>query len=275
MRRRVLAPLLFAVALAAMAGCSDARDHARQVFVPRTEGVLVVATALPAPGFWEGDDPATVDGGYEWDLASRLAERLGLELEIIDVPFARLVAGDLDGADLAMAQISVTSARAEVVDFSQSYYTTDAGVLAPAGGTIPDLKTARESTWVVVDGSTEADLVASDIRPAAELVVVADETEAAAALLAGRADAALVDLPTALVLAQDDDRLSVIARVVTADRYAVAMPSTGPDRARNRQVVDAALRAFRSDGTLADLADRWLAPRFAADPADIPVIRIR
>lgn len=274
MRRRLLAPLLLATAVVGT-GCSDARDQARQTFVPRADGVLVVATALPAPGFWEGATPAEVDGGYEWELAERLADRLGLELEIIDVPFARIVEGDLDGADLAMAQISITPERSEVVDFSEPYYTTDAGVLAAADTELTDLKGAREATWVVVEGTTEADVVADEIRPTTDPIVVADETEAAAMLLDGRADAALVDLPTALVIAAGDDALAVVAKVATEEQYAVALPRSGPDHAQNRQVVDAALRAFEADGTLADLADRWLDPRYGIDPADIPLIRIR
>lgn len=279
MHRRLLAPLLLAFGLlasaAAFSSCSDARDDARQTFVPRTDGVLVVAAALPAPGFWEGDDPTTVDGGYEWDLATRLADRLGLELEIVDVPFADIAAGELDGADIAMAQISITDGRAEVVDFSEPYYTTDAGVLALADTEITDLKAAREATWVVVEGTTHADVVADEIRPDADVLVVADEIEATAALLDGSAEAALIDLPTALVLAEGDDALAVIAKVATEEQYGVALPLSGPDHVRNRQAVDAALRAFDADGTLSDLADRWLAPRFAADPADIPLIRIR
>lgn len=279
MHRRILAPLLLAFGLlasaAAVSSCSDARDDARQTFVPRTDGVLVVAAALPAPGFWEGADPATVDGGYEWDLATRLADRLGLELEIVDVPFADIAAGELDGADIAMAQISITGARADLVDFSEPYYTTDAGVLALADTEITDLKAAREATWVVVEGTTQAEVVADEIRPDADVLVVADETEATAALLDGRAEAALMDLTTALVLAEGDDALAVVGKVATEEQYGVALPRTGPDRDRNRQVVDAALRAFDADGTLSDLADRWLAPRFAADPSDIPLIRIR
>jgi len=279
MHRRVLAPLLLAFGLlasaAAVSSCSDSRDDAQQTFVPRTDGVLVVATALPAPGFWEGADPTTVDGGYEWDLATRLADRLGLELEIVDVPFADIAAGELDGADIAIAQISITDGRAEVVDFSEPYYTTDAGVLALADTEITDLKAAREATWVVVEGTTHAEVVADEIRPDADVLVVADETEAAAAVLDGRAEAALMDLTTALVLANDDDALAVVGKVATEEQYAVALPNSGPDHLRNRQVVDAALRSFDADGTLSDLADRWLAPRFAADPADIPLIRIR
>ena len=70
--------------------------------------MLTVATTLPAPGFWEGDDVTIVGGGYEWGLARSLADEFDLDLKVIDVPFADIVAGQLEGADMALAQIEFT-----------------------------------------------------------------------------------------------------------------------------------------------------------------------
>jgi len=41
------------------------------------KGKLKVATSLPAPGFWNGDSPQTLDGGLEWAMAADIAEELG------------------------------------------------------------------------------------------------------------------------------------------------------------------------------------------------------
>ena len=58
-----------------------------------------------------------------------MADEFDLDLKIIDVPFADIVAGDLEGADLALAQIEITDERLEVLDFSLPYYASDFGVL--------------------------------------------------------------------------------------------------------------------------------------------------
>jgi polar amino acid transport system substrate-binding protein len=270
---------LATVALAGVAllsSCADARDAAGQTFTPRTDGVLTVAAALPAPGFWDGDVADSVDGGFEWGLATRLAERFGLELRVIDVPFEQIVAGDLGAADLALAQISITNERASAVDFSIAYYVTDAAVLGSSTRALTDLRTARDLRWAVVRGTTEQDVVDDQIRPVA-VVLVADESDAAEAVRSGAADAALMDLPTAMVLAQQIEGLTVVAKVITGERYGAALPIDveARQRARNREAVDAALRSFDRDGTMSDLRSRWLAPLFASDPADLPVIRIR
>src|SRR5690349_16265328 len=88
-----------AVALACLAllvvGCGG-EPNAGRAFKPVKPGVLTVATGfVPAPGFWEGSPPRA---GLEAALASKLARRLGLgRVDVVQVPFARLAAGDLGG----------------------------------------------------------------------------------------------------------------------------------------------------------------------------------
>lgn len=255
----------------AAAACSSSRDLARADFEPATDGVLHVATALPAAGFWEGDDPAAVHGGFEWGLAEALADRFDLRLEIVDLPFARIAGSDLGGADMAIAQVSITDARGEDLDFSTPYYETAPGVLAATGEEIADLATAKERRWVAVEGTTEADYLDDIVEPDDPWSAVADEAAAAAAVAAGDADAALIDLPVALVLADRVDGLDVVARFPTSERYGVALP----DGSRvNREAVDQAIRAFEADGTIADLEEEWLRPAFGRDPSGLPVIRV-
>ena len=121
-----------------LCGCGSIRADARQEFRPGTDGVLTVATTLPAPGFWDQDASGTVDGGFEFEVATALADRCGLRLDVVDVPFEQFTAGDLGGADLALSQISITDGRADHVDFSTPYHTTSAGVLGPTGTEISD-----------------------------------------------------------------------------------------------------------------------------------------
>ncbi len=273
-RRSAATAVALVVLVLGGAGCSDTKGAATASFVPAADGVLTVAAALPAPGFWDGDTPASVAGGFEHDLAEALAGELDLELEVVDVPFDRIVAGDLGGADLAMAQITVTDERSDRLTFSAPYHEVDAAVLALAGTEVPDLFEARQLRWAALTGSTQADLLDDVVRPDDEVLLVADEVAAAAAVLAGEVDAALVDAPSALVAAGADDRLEAVARFETDERYGIAVAGTGGDADRNREAVDVALRRLRSDGTLDDLVDA-LDRALGGDPDDLPVIRTR
>lgn len=267
-QRRVAAALVVALVVALFAsGCASIRDNARQRFRPKHDGLLTVATALPAPGFWDQDATGEVVGGFEFEIATELAEHFGLRLDIVEVPFDRIVQGDLGGADLAMSQISITDARRAHVAFSTPYHTTSAGVLATKGDEIRDLKTARERSWAVTAGSTEAAFVHDVVEPTADVVERPDDEATARAVADGTVDAALVDVSSALVLQQQFTGLDTVARFVTEERYGAAVPK-GDDH--NLQLIDAGLHALDADGTLRDIAGRTLAAD--TDPDRIPVI---
>ncbi len=269
----------FAVALgvfALAAGCSAAKSIARVDFTPTQPGTLRVATALPAPGFWDGgDEPAAIDGGFEFELAERVADRFGLELEIVEVPFDQIADGSFAGADMAISQISITRDRAAKVEFSTPYFTTAIGVLATTGKEITDLKTARERTWAVVEGSIEEEFLDEIVLPTDTPLLVADEVSAVAAIERGEVDAALVDLPSALVIAARSDRVQVVAQFVNDQQYAIALPRQGDGRHTNLAAVDTVLRALHADGSLEQWSDDWLEPRFETSPSSIPVIPAR
>ncbi len=258
------------VALAVTACSGTPKDEVLVEVAPTVPGTLTVATTLPAPGFWEGDDATIVGGGYEWGLARAFADEFDLDLKIVDVPFADLVAGELAGADMAMAQIEITEERLEVLDFSLPYYASDFGVLMMAGETLRDLDAARALRWTVVEGARQQTFLDEEIRPTEPVQVVADDVAAAEAITSGTVDAALIDLSSALIQAHDDDRLGVAAKFVTGGEYSVALPKGSV----NLEKIDAALRGFQRDGTLTNLAETWLLPLFSTSPDDVPEIEV-
>ena len=231
--------------------------------------MLRVATSLPAPGFWNGDEVDSLTGGFEYSIVTLLAERFELEIDLIDVPFERLVTGDLAGADMALAQVTVTDEREERLAFSVPYYTDEAGAVLEAGGELTDLETAREQRWAVQRDTVEADFLDDVVQPDDDPTLLEDAVACIDAVADGRADAALVDLSTALILTKGRSDVTTGGRFTVDGDMAVALPSDSP----NVEVVDAALRALESDGTLADLEHEFLSPEFETDPLSVPVVR--
>jgi polar amino acid transport system substrate-binding protein len=269
-RRGRLSGLVAVLVSIGVAACTDSRDIAEQEFVPATAGRLTVATTLPAPGFWDGTDAARITGGFEQGIAAALADRFDLRLEVVDVPFDRLVAGDLDGADMALAQITITAERRDHVAFSTPYYMDDAGAVLRAGEELTDLKTAKEQRWAVQRDTVEEGFLDDVVRPDDDPVLVDDPVAAIDAVAEGRVDAALVDLTTALVLTKGRDDVTTGGKFVTDGEIAIALPR-GSD---NVEVVDAALNALESDRTIHDLRVAFLDPIFAKDPASVPAVRV-
>jgi polar amino acid transport system substrate-binding protein len=257
------------VAVVLLFGCSAAEETAKGEFVPVSPGRLTVATNLPAPGFWVGADAAHVDGGFEWGIAMDIADRSNLQLSIVDVPFGDIVSGNLHGADLALSQVGITDARKDFVDFSTGYFTSQPGVVARKNRDLTDLATAREWHWAARESTTEAEFIKDVIRPEADVDLTATEQVAIEAVRSGAVDAALMDLPTALVLTKGDSDLATISRFDRTEQYGVVFPNGS----ENVEAVDKDLAAMRTDKTLDDLDAQWLEPAFGLDPNNLPVIK--
>ena len=258
------AALLGAFALT-LSACSSEESSAGSRFEPAHPGVLTVATAfLPAPGFWEGDPPTS--GGLEAGLAHALAKHLGLNrVKVVQVPFASLVAGKLGGADLALSQLTPTDEREKVVDFSTPYLSAPPAILALRTVDASDVHGLQELNWVTSRVSTLTPFVQDRIRPKHAPLVVEDRAEALAVLRGGGADALMLDLPVAQGLARaDPNRFHVLGQLDADEGLAAALPEGSP----NVEVLDSAIRSLNADGTIGDLAQRWL----GENQDDVPLI---
>ncbi len=228
---------------------------------------LCVATDLPAPGFWQGPASAPT-GGFEYELARALADRLGLHgVRVVNATRERLDRGVPAGCDISLAQTDVTKEREARMSFSTPYYQANLGVLTKNGHDIPDLYTARAQIWGAEKGSRDAEFVQDTIVPDTPLRTFANLGESVKALDRGRIDAVLTDLPLALIEARSHKNLSVPAQFVTGDVYAAPVRDSA-----NLEAVNVALRGLMADGTVDELASKWLEPRFARLPSDVPAI---
>lgn len=93
--------------------------------------------------------------GFEIDLAKMLAERMGVELELVQVPGASRIQYLLAGrVDILIAFLGVTPERALQVDYSQPYFTSDSNVLASADLDITSYEDLEDLRVAVVRGTT-------------------------------------------------------------------------------------------------------------------------
>ncbi len=85
------------------------------------EGTLIMATNAEFPPY-ESKDASGQIVGIDVDMMNAVCDKLGMNLEIKDMPFDSVLASVQTGkADVGAAGISVTPERQEEVNFSQSY----------------------------------------------------------------------------------------------------------------------------------------------------------
>jgi polar amino acid transport system substrate-binding protein len=233
-------------------------------------GKLTVQTALPAPGWWNGDDPDHMTGGFEFELAKDLCAQLGVDkVRIVNVDFDALQAGKTKDFDLALSQITVTDDRKKNEDFSTSYFSSDQGIMVNQGTQVPDFAAAKKLKWGVQTGTTSEIFLNDKVKPDSAAKSFGQTTEMFTALKAKQIDAVLLD--TAIVLAQAPTQdAEVVAQFKTGEVYGALLPKSSA----NTPLVNTAIKTLTDNGTLAALNTKWLVPAFKGDPAKVPYIDV-
>lgn len=235
---------------------------------PTSKGTLTVQTTLPSPGWWKGDTPDSIVGGYEFCLAANIAHRAGLkDLKIDNVSFDALVAGQTEGYDLAMAQISVTPEREKVLTFSAPYFESQLGVLAPADSDVSEANIRDKMVGVQV-GTTAVQWAQDELQPGNEPQLFQDTGAMVTAVSSGIVDVAVQDTAIMLGFAKNSGgSLKVVGQYESGENYAAIYPKGST----NADTISAAIESMRKDGTLDKLSAKWLGPELGGDPAAVPV----
>lgn len=230
-----------------------------------TPGVLTIGTDTPAyPPYFSDDDPTNGEG-FESAVAYAVADKLGfMPADVVweVVPFNTSYAPGDKNFDFDINQISITPERAEVVDFSDGYYTVNQAVVAfndsPIAGatTIAQLKEAKLGAQV---GTTSLDFVMEVVQPTNEPYVFNDTNDAKSALSNGQIDGIVVDLPTAYYVTavefEDSKILGQFAAQDGGEQFGLLFQKGNP----LVNCVNKALTELKDSGELQTIQDTWLA----------------
>jgi polar amino acid transport system substrate-binding protein len=238
-------------------------------------GTLTVGTDSPAFDPWFSRNDPTNGQGFESAVAYAVADELGFSPEQVTwvtVPFNSSYKPGAKNFDFDINQISITPARAKVVDFSDGYYEAAQAVLAlegtPGAGakTLDDLKGLRLGAQT---GTTSLTAIRDVIQPEADPLVFEDTNAAKQALQSDQVDAILADLPTAFFISAVEIPNSTIVgqfQPETGQQEEFGMLfEKGSDLV---PCVNEALAELERDGTMADLRQRWL-----SDAVSVPELQ--
>jgi polar amino acid transport system substrate-binding protein len=236
-------------------------------------GQLTIGTDNPAfPPWFEGTkefdpwDPTTepTKKGYEQETAYAIAEQLGFsdaEVKWTVVPFNQSFRPGPKSFDFDINQISYLPARAQAVDFSDSYYDVEQAIVTVEGskiadaGSIADLEDAKLGAQI---GTTSLDTINDTIQPSSEPSVYDTNNDAVSALKAKQVDGIVVDFPTALFMsAVQLDNGKVVGRLAAdgSEYFGVVLEKDSS----LTECVNEAIQKIKDDGTLDELEQKWLA----------------
>ena len=180
--------------------------------------------------------------------------------------------------DSAISALTVAPHRTEEMRFSEPYIEAGMVLAVPetsrlkpaleaAGGrsgeaAMPEVAQALAGQRVAAEWGSEGDALArrlqAQVNGDLRLVLRNSTDDALRAVLAGEADAAIVDAISLALFAGDGGSLVAVGQPLRSDPYAIVVPKHAPELLRQ---VNAALAALRDDGTLAEIRARWLRPQ--------------
>lgn len=231
-------------------------------------GILTFGADQPVyPPWYLGDDPTNGEG-FEAALAYAVAAELRYaadDVRWVRVAFNAALAPGPKTFDANLSQFSITEQRRAAVDFSAPYFDVTQAVVtgctspAATARTLDDLRRLRLGAQV---GSTShSAATALEGRTAVE--VYNTNVDAKMALVDGRIDAMVADLPTAFAVANELNGGVMIGQLPDdggadqshAEQFGIVLDH-GSSLTR---CMSWAVDSLRDNGTLARLQQRWLA----------------
>lgn len=266
---RIAGGLAVACALAVtIAGCSgggqastpadDSADAAAYTLVE--DGKIIVASDLANAPLDFVDEKTGEAQGFEIDLINAVADKLGLECEVLPaMKFDTIVPLIEQGgkADVGVSNITITDERWEQVDFTDSYMDSNQGLVTLASaGDVTEESLNVEGTKIAVQAGTTGASWAEENLPNAEVVALDDPVVAVTGVQTGLYAAAVADLPVMTYLCSNSfTDCQVAIEIPTGEQYGIAVNKDNPGLT---EAINGALAELEEEGYISELEVKWL-----------------
>jgi polar amino acid transport system substrate-binding protein len=280
--RRTIVVILAGLAALAMfaTACNSAGDATTQLEAVQNRDVLrVVSDPNFAPqsyydqliGRWRG---------FDVDVATEIARRLGVDVQFISGAFEDVQAGAWQPEwDLSVGSMTITPEREQVLDFTSPYYYDTAAAAVRPGSGVTALADLSGKKIGVTDGSTYESYLRGTLElpgqgaiPSAiqdpEIVRYTTDQDAIDALAAGELDAVISARPELQEAIDRGTELEIIGVPLFTEELAAAVVKDAPlDPTSLAERVSEIIDEMHADGTLTDLSEKWYGVDFTTKPA--------
>jgi polar amino acid transport system substrate-binding protein len=219
------------------------------------EGVLHMATNAAFPPYEMISD----DGGFEGidvEIATEIANKLGLELVVDDMEFGSVITSVQSGkSDIAMAGLTVTEERKQNVDFTESYATGIQVIIVPEDSDILTVDDLANDKMIGVQDGTTGYIYCSDDYGEDHITSYTNGAMAIEALKGGKVDAVVIDNEPAKAFVAANEGLKILDTEYIVENYAIGISK---DNSGLRDAVNNALTELIADGTVQQIVDKYI-----------------
>jgi polar amino acid transport system substrate-binding protein len=218
-----------------------------------SEGQLIMSTNAAFPPYESTTDSGDFEG-IDIDIATAIADKLGLELVVDDMDFdAALLAVQQGKSDMVMAGVTVTDDRLLVMDFSDSYATGVQVVIVKEGSDIT-LDNLGEQMIGTQRGTT-GNIYCTDDYGEDHVVVYDSGLTAVQALNNGQVDCVVIDSAPAQAFVAANPGLTILDTEYVTENYAIGLNKENPGLTA---AINEALAELTEDGTIQSIIDSYI-----------------
>ncbi len=224
------------------------------------EGKLIMATnaQFPPYEFYEGEEIVGIDA----EIAKAIADKLGLELVIVDMEFDSIVESVKGGkADIGLAGMTITDERKESVNFTASYATGVQAIIVTEESpitSVDDLFAEGANTTIGVQRNTTGDLYTTwDLEDFGKATIdrYSKGADAVQALKTGKVDCVVIDNEPAKAFVAQNEGLKILETEYVEEQYAAAM---NKENTALYEAVNNALQELIDDGSVQKIVDKYI-----------------
>ncbi len=218
--KKLTALFLSFVMAFSMTACGGEKETKNRLEQIKEKGVITVATEpYFAPNEFidpskEGDEKYV---GADIELAKYIADKLGVECQIIPLEFTAVLSSVAEGKyDLAISALAYKPDRAESMNLSKGYYfdedTEGYGMMCNTAdvGRYTDRASMKDAVIVVQQGSLQQDYVTTQIPEYKELKFVSSMSDAFLMVKEGKADLAACFIGNGRLYSEANPDVSIV-----------------------------------------------------------------
>ena len=193
--------------------------------------------------------------GIDAEIAKAIADKLGMELEIVDMKFDSILTSvQSGGVDMGVAGMTITDERLESVNFSVSYATGVQVVIVKEGSGIASLDDLAGKK-IGVQLATTGDIYASDEFGDENVTKYNKGADAVQALVGGDIDAVIIDNEPAKSFVKNNTGLVILDTEYAVEEYAIAIKKDNTDLLAK---VNKAIEELIEDGTIDAIMNKYI-----------------
>ena len=219
---------------------------------------MVISADFPPFAFFDTNKTPPKIVGFDIDIAKRIGDYLGYEIEVKDVEFSVLIPSLQSGrADFAMSGITPTEERAKSVAFSQPYYFMNNMLVHKQDNDFVSREDFEGKRVAATLGTTQEEFAKSWAaeHPGVTIVILNRANDAIQELLSGRVDGVILDETPAGAFVSKNSKLLTMQNL-EGESFASAIAF--PKNSKHVDEFNRALNHLNETGELDEIIKKWL-----------------